>query len=256
MQFPNEHELRAFLRLCIDPGPGRNKRTPVHMLEVLPHHLHEQIADHAPYLGAFRYTATELARRAEEMRNAYAAAVLGFIRGELPTDQALAHVEAGNQHARDCRTCTDPGVLSARCAEATRLAHALLAPAETAPEAQAPVPEVQAERLATLTDCHGGTLHCEHHQDGDGGCCRCGRANWCPDDGVTAAEPEEQPEPADADAWPAALCTRDGRHWTRATGPETEGADLYESPTSPRRYTPAALLRLYGQITAAPADGE
>lgn len=56
-----------------------------------------------------------------------------------------------------------------------------------AAQAQAPMTEAQAERLATLTDCHGDTLHCEHYQEGDGDCCRCGRANWCPDDDEPAA---------------------------------------------------------------------
>ena len=49
------------------------------------------------------------------------------------------------------------------------------------------VPEAEAERLATLTDCpnsrHGG-LHCGHYQEGDGPCCNCQRPNWCPDGGI------------------------------------------------------------------------
>jgi hypothetical protein len=88
-----------------------------------------------------------------------------------------------------------------------------------AAQAQAPVTEAQAERLATLTDCHGGTLHCEHYQEGDGDCCRCGRDNWCPNEGVAPAPLRRM-----ADETPATE-TQD-EAWQREWDRRPEGADV------------------------------
>jgi hypothetical protein len=35
--------------------------------------------------------------------------------------------------------------------------------------------------------------HCLHWQEGDGDCCRCGLANWCPEDGWPESAAEELP---------------------------------------------------------------
>lgn len=58
------------------------------------------------------------------------------------------------------------------------------------------VPDPDAERLATLADCtdnRRGGLHCDHYQEGDGPCCSCRRANWCPDDGAAPATDQAAP---------------------------------------------------------------
>jgi hypothetical protein len=121
-------ELQDFLRLCIDPGPGRDKRTPLQMADSLPESHQAALYEMAPpYLHAFAVTADSLTRRAEEMRHAYAAALLAWLRGDLSTDHALELVEQGARHTRQCPWCTH-GVLSATCEEGRRLAAAFLAP--------------------------------------------------------------------------------------------------------------------------------
>lgn len=222
MQFQNEHELRAFLRLCIDPGPGRDKRTPVRMTAVLPGPALTALDRLAPpYLRAFRKTAADLAEEAARMSYAYATAVLAWIREEETTDELHALVVDASAHGGHCRRCASGGTLAADCEEAARLATALLAPAAAVPHAETP----QAEPATAAALGHATVEETAA--------------------AYVAAAPEAEQQ---GDDWPAALRTPDGRVWTRATAPETAGADLYESPTSPSRYTPAALLALYGQL--------
>jgi hypothetical protein len=90
------------------------------------------------------------------------------------------------------RTMTDPDRWDGDEDEAFHLARYVerLAAQTQPPEPEAAlgtVTEAEAERLAALTDCpnsrHNG-LHCGHYQEGDGPCCDCQRANWCPEGGV------------------------------------------------------------------------
>jgi hypothetical protein len=134
MQFENADQLRAFLRTCIDPGPGRDKRTPTRLVEALPHQYAAALTEFAPpYLGAFGRTAAELTARAEDMHHAYAATLLAWIRDEQPSDRLLELAQEATAHVRACSWCTTNGVLSASCADGRRLADALLAPAKEAP---------------------------------------------------------------------------------------------------------------------------
>lgn len=110
-----------------------------------------------------------------------------------------------------------------------------------AAQAQAPVTEAQAERLATLTDCHGGTLHCEHYQEGDGDCCRCGRDNWCPNEGVAPAALRRV-----ADETPAAETQADGAQ--RLCGKSRGVSGLY--------YQPCARAAGHKEAYCKSADGE
>ena len=138
MQFQNEHELRAFLRTCIDPGPGRDKRTPTRLVEALPHEDAAALEEFAPrYLGAMGRTAAELTGRADDMRHAYASSVLAWIRDEQPSDRLLDLAQEATAHARACSWCTAGGVLSATCDDGRRIAAALLAPVEAPAEDRA-----------------------------------------------------------------------------------------------------------------------
>lgn len=135
--YRDEYELRAFLRLCIDPGTGRDKRTPVRMLDALPGPALTALDRLAPpHLRAFRKTAADLADSTARMRYAYATAALAWIREEEATDELHDLVMAASTHGRDCRRCVG-GTLAAGCEEAARIAAALLGPADTAPADQA-----------------------------------------------------------------------------------------------------------------------
>ncbi|WP_309318862.1 hypothetical protein [Streptomyces salinarius] len=134
MRFTSAEELRAFLRICIDPGAGRDKRTPTRLVEALPREHAAALDQFAPgYLGAMGRTAAELTGRADDMRHAYASTVLAWIREEQPSDRLLDLAQEATAHARSCSWCSANGVLSHRCADGRRLAAALLAPVEDAP---------------------------------------------------------------------------------------------------------------------------
>ncbi|MGA5202735.1 hypothetical protein [Streptomyces variegatus] len=139
MQFTTGDQLRAFLRLCIDPGAGRDKRTPTRLVEALPA-SHETLKEFTPpYLAAFARAADELTTQAEEMRHIYASGLLAWIREEEPSNRLLALSLEATAHARDCSWCKANGTLSHRCADAQRIAAALLAPAaEDAPAEDGP----------------------------------------------------------------------------------------------------------------------
>ncbi|MGX1513967.1 hypothetical protein [Streptomyces collinus] len=129
-QFTTAPELRAFLRLCLDPGPGRDKRTPVRMTEALPAPVITALDELAPpYMRAYRRTAADLSHNAARMSQAYATAVLAWIRDEEPTDELHDLVTAASVHGRECRRCSSGGTLAAHCEEAALLAAAFLAPA-------------------------------------------------------------------------------------------------------------------------------
>ncbi|MGC0418346.1 hypothetical protein [Embleya sp. AB8] len=42
--------VRAFCGLCLDPGPGRVRRTPRHFVEIMPPWLGRAVAERAPHL--------------------------------------------------------------------------------------------------------------------------------------------------------------------------------------------------------------
>ncbi|MGW3445619.1 hypothetical protein [Streptomyces sp. NPDC001076] len=82
--------LRAFLKLCLDPGHGIN-RTPAKLAEVLPEPLARKVAEFAPHVGGLRYFAQVLneevddaQKRAKDAHRAYADALAAWIHGEEP----------------------------------------------------------------------------------------------------------------------------------------------------------------------------
>ncbi|XVV35033.1 hypothetical protein ACQPXT_13695 [Streptomyces sp. CA-100214] len=157
MQFDTADDFRDFLRTCMDPGPGRDKRTPTRLVEALPAAHKAALRDFAPaYLDAFGRVATDLTARAEDMRHAYAASLLAWIRDEQPSDFLLNLAHQATDHARVCSWCTPGGVLSAKCEPGRRLAAALLAPAEDAPA------EDRAQRCDGAALAHDETGICNH----------------------------------------------------------------------------------------------
>ncbi|MFZ4266538.1 hypothetical protein [Streptomyces arboris] len=71
--------LRAFLRLCLNPGPGRDKRSVEGLAARMPSFLADSIADHAPHLAALRKTA-------QDAHETYVTALQDWITAETATD--------------------------------------------------------------------------------------------------------------------------------------------------------------------------
>lgn len=71
--------LRGFLRLCLNPGPGREGRTVEGLARRMPPFLADSIADHVPALAALR-------KAAQDAQEAYVAALQEWITAETATD--------------------------------------------------------------------------------------------------------------------------------------------------------------------------
>ncbi|MBM9506734.1 hypothetical protein [Actinacidiphila acididurans] len=82
-------EVRGFLRMCLDPGLGRDRRTPTELTVVMPDWLLGHLAEHAPHLAALHADVTVAEELAAEARVSYAEALLAWIT-ELPTQRAMA----------------------------------------------------------------------------------------------------------------------------------------------------------------------
>ncbi|MEV7413449.1 hypothetical protein [Streptomyces althioticus] len=83
--YETPEQLRDFLRLCLDPGPGREKRTPARLVEVLPEPVRDQLLRHAPHLRQMQHRTTRLARQLDEARQEYADALADWIRDDTTT---------------------------------------------------------------------------------------------------------------------------------------------------------------------------
>ncbi|MGW6416335.1 hypothetical protein [Streptomyces sp. NPDC055055] len=53
-------QARAFLGLCLDPGPGRRTRTLDDLVQIMPPWLQDQVDEHVPHLAALRAEADRL----------------------------------------------------------------------------------------------------------------------------------------------------------------------------------------------------
>ncbi|WP_440581048.1 hypothetical protein [Streptomyces sp. PT19] len=222
MQFQNEHELRALLRTCIDPGPGRDKRTPTRLVEALPHEYAAALDQFAPrYLGAMGRTAAELTGRADDMRHAYASSVLAWIRDESPSDRLLDLATEATAHVRTCPWCSSGGVLAARCEDGRRLAAAFLAPAS------APGDRAQHCDGAALT--HDETGICNH---------------------PAAAADEEAPCAHESWDVTSEYADREARVWVKSRRCNDCGEPLPEvREAEPHFHSPAEVAVLFGHAT-------
>ncbi|WP_329131613.1 hypothetical protein OG552_10675 [Streptomyces sp. NBC_01476] len=79
VRLDTEPEVRAFLKLCLDPGPGFPKRTVAKLAKVMPDWLRGPLAIHAPDLAELRAEAVRLRAEAERADRAYVKALGAWI---------------------------------------------------------------------------------------------------------------------------------------------------------------------------------
>ncbi|MFH8577185.1 hypothetical protein [Streptomyces zaomyceticus] len=72
-------QARAFLDLCLDPGPGRHTRTLDDLVRIMPPWLQDQIDDHAPHVAELRAEADRLQAALTDAQGAYATALGAWI---------------------------------------------------------------------------------------------------------------------------------------------------------------------------------
>lgn len=87
LRLDTESEVRAFLKLCLNPGIGRVKRTPAKLAKVMPGWLREALAPHAPDLAELHADAVRLRAEAERAERVYTKALgawIGQPAGEAP----------------------------------------------------------------------------------------------------------------------------------------------------------------------------
>lgn len=79
LQLNTEAEVRDFLKLCLDPGPLRPKRTVAKLARVMPGWLRERLDTHAPDLAELHATAGRLQGEADRADRDYAKALGAWI---------------------------------------------------------------------------------------------------------------------------------------------------------------------------------
>ncbi|MFF5668859.1 hypothetical protein ACFY8S_01765 [Streptomyces hygroscopicus] len=89
--------LRAFLKLCLDPGHGI-RRSPEKLAEVLPEPLAGKTAEFAPHLKELRHVAQALDEQARKAFREYADALAAWVNEEEPKTAPVTL-------ARECYGC-------------------------------------------------------------------------------------------------------------------------------------------------------
>ncbi|WP_327345910.1 hypothetical protein [Streptomyces europaeiscabiei] len=140
MPYKTEDELRGFLCLCLDPGPGRTKRTAAQLAAIMPDPVYEALIQYAPNLVELREHAGQLAEQATAAHHAYAEGLVAWIRGDEPKpvrrrksllESAMAAVEAAQTHIESCADCRPDMRLPEMCPDGQRQA---LAAVDDGPE--------------------------------------------------------------------------------------------------------------------------
>ncbi|PWI09760.1 hypothetical protein DIZ27_14585 [Streptomyces sp. NWU339] len=136
MQYETPEQLRDFLKLCLDPGPGREKRTPAKLIEVLPEPMHAALIQHAPHLRQLRHRVDALTAQRQAAQQTYADALAAWIRGDeqpaparlpLPLlDAVTLTYDAAVPHIDDCAVCRPDMRLAEMCADGQAAAVAAL----------------------------------------------------------------------------------------------------------------------------------
>ncbi|MFB8402136.1 hypothetical protein [Streptomyces sp. NPDC055912] len=72
-------QARAFLDLCLAPGPGRDTRTLDDLVRIMPPWLQDQVDGHAPHLVGLRAEADRLQAALADAQTAYATALGAWI---------------------------------------------------------------------------------------------------------------------------------------------------------------------------------
>lgn len=263
--YATPEELRAFLALCLDPGPGRTTRTPEELTRILPEPILDQLARFSPDLGALRSYADRRQRQADTARLVWAAALAEWIADEDPEDDqptgcngaALTHDETG--------ICNHP----APAETAERLGHSTILETAAAylgddnrPTLPSALPWTELLRGAEFGNLLGEIALAVRH------------GNSPRKDESTEERHRRTVGLIDyvlahwADAMehrrPTTYLTPDGRVWTyRGEHQADEGGALYESASSPKTYTVPQLRDMYGWVATvdanpghAPAEGE
>lgn len=79
MDLSSAAAVREFLVLCLNP-PGRSKRTPAKLAQIMPDPLRDALETYAPHLAKLRQDAEDLERKARSARKAHANALAAWIR--------------------------------------------------------------------------------------------------------------------------------------------------------------------------------
>lgn len=72
-------EVRGLLHMCLDPGPGRDRRTPTELTVVMPDWLLGHLTEHAPHLAAMHAHVTAAEQLVAKTRASYAEALLTWV---------------------------------------------------------------------------------------------------------------------------------------------------------------------------------
>ncbi|MFD4315055.1 hypothetical protein [Streptomyces sp. NPDC058548] len=86
MHFATPEEAQGFLRLCLDGGPGRVKRTITQLALIMPDWLAEQFTEHAPELAVLRDEVNAAEAAATAARERYTEGLRAWIADELGTE--------------------------------------------------------------------------------------------------------------------------------------------------------------------------
>jgi hypothetical protein len=97
MQLSTPDEVRGFLRMCLDPGPGRDKRTVTQLALIMPDWLVGHLAEHAPELAGLRAAVEAAEERAAQARAEYTEALRSWIAHETVPGRDGEHDAAGAQ---------------------------------------------------------------------------------------------------------------------------------------------------------------
>lgn len=81
-------EVREFLALCLDPGPGRDKRTAARVAEIMPGWLAGPLNRHAPHLATLSAAVHEAEAVAAAARTEHTEALGAWIAGDTTTTTA------------------------------------------------------------------------------------------------------------------------------------------------------------------------
>lgn len=261
--YATPEELRAFLALCLDPGPGRTTRTPEELTRILPEPILDQLARFSPNLGALRSYADRRQRQADTARLVWAASLAEWIADEDPEDgrpqgngAALTHDETGIcNHPAPAETAAELG-------HSTILETAAAYLGDDRPPLPPALPWVELLRGeecgALLGEIALAVRHGNEPREGESTEERHRRTVGLIDY-VLARRADAMEHRR-----PTTYLTPDGRVWTyRGEHQADEGGALYESASSPKAYTVPQLRAMYGWVATvdalpghAPAEGE
>ncbi|MFF4292178.1 hypothetical protein ACFY0N_00810 [Streptomyces vinaceus] len=88
MELDSEQAVRAFLRLCANPGLGREERTFEHMARILPDFVTDSFTEHAPPLAKLRDSVKKADAAAERARARFADGLRAWTLAGQDADEA------------------------------------------------------------------------------------------------------------------------------------------------------------------------